>query len=82
MIERAAGDADHLRADADAPLVERLDGDLVALADLAEHVLLRHAAVFEDQLAGDEARMPSLSSFLPTVKPGKSRSMRKAVMPL
>ena len=30
----------------------------------------------------DEARMPSLSSFLPTWKPGKARSTRKAVMPL
>ena len=27
------------------------------------------------------ARMPSLSSFLPTVKPSKPRSMRNAVMP-
>ena len=30
----------------------------------------------------EEARMPGLSSFLPTRNPGKSRSMRKAVMPL
>ena len=27
------------------------------------------------------ARIPSLSSFLPTAKPGKPRSIRKAVMP-
>ena len=52
MLERALREPDHLRADADAAFVERFDGDLVALADLAEHVALRHAAVFEDQLAG------------------------------
>ena len=52
MIERALREADHLRADADAPLVQRLDRDLVALADLAEHVRARHAAVLEQQLAG------------------------------
>ena len=38
VIERALRQADHLRADADAPFVQRLDRDLVALADLAEHV--------------------------------------------
>ena len=51
MVQRALREADHLRADADAAFVERLDGDLVALADLAEHVRSRHAAVLEDQLA-------------------------------
>ena len=52
MFQRAARQADHLRADADAALVERLDGDLVALAHLAHHVFPRHAAVVQDQLAG------------------------------
>ena len=52
MVERALREADHLRADADAPFVQRLDRDLVALADLAEHVRARHAAVVEQQLAG------------------------------
>src|SRR5262249_19766595 len=51
VVERALRQPDHLRADADAPLVQRLDGDLVALADLAEDVRARHAAVVEDQLA-------------------------------
>src|SRR5690606_20384439 len=41
---------EHLRADADASFVQRLDRDLVALADLAEHVLFRDAAVVHDQL--------------------------------
>ena len=40
-VERALRDADHLRADADASFVQRLDGDLVALADGAEHVFRR-----------------------------------------
>ena len=52
VIERALRQADHLRADADASLVERLDRDLVALAELAEHAGARHLAVLEDQLAG------------------------------
>jgi hypothetical protein len=52
VVEGALGRADHLRADADAALVEGLDGDLVALAHLAEHVLLGDLAVLEDQLAG------------------------------
>jgi len=38
VIERALRQADHLRADADASLVERFDRDLVALADVAEDV--------------------------------------------
>ena len=52
VVERALRDPDHLRADPDAALVERLDGDLVALAHLAEHVSLGHPAAFQHQLAG------------------------------
>ena len=66
MLERALRDADHLRADADAPFVQRLDRDLVALARPRRARSLRHLAVLEEQLAGRRARMPSLSSFLPT----------------
>ena len=51
VIERALREAEHLRADADAAFVERFDRDLVALADLAEDLRLRHDAVFEEQLA-------------------------------
>ena len=51
VVERAAGEPDHLRADADASFVQRLDRDLVALADLAEDVRRGHAAVLEDELA-------------------------------
>src|SRR5438105_7275948 len=52
VIERALRQADHLRADADAPFVQRLDRDLVAFADLAEDVRARDAALVEQQLAG------------------------------
>src|SRR5256885_827506 len=36
VVERPAREPDHLGANANAPLVERLDRDLVALTDLAE----------------------------------------------
>jgi hypothetical protein len=52
VIERALRQADHLRANPDAPLVQGFDGDLVALAGLAEDAVLRHQTVFEQQLAG------------------------------
>ena len=52
VIERALGETDHLRADGDAALVERFDGDLVALADFAEDVRGGDAAIVENQLAG------------------------------
>ena len=38
MAPRAFGEAQHLRADADAAFIERFDGDLVALAALAKQV--------------------------------------------
>ena len=64
VIERALREADHLRADADASLVERLDRDLVALAWIAEHVGARHLAVLEDQLAGAAGANPELVFLL------------------
>ena len=81
MIERALGEPEHLRADADAPFVERLDRDLVAFADLAEHARVgtRQSSKSNSQVL--LARMPSLSSFLPTVNPGVPRSTMNAVMP-
>ena len=42
VIERALCETEHLTADADAPFVQRLDGDLVALADVAENVGARY----------------------------------------
>ena len=64
-VERAARDADHLRADADAAGVERLDRDLVALADRAEHVLLRHLACVEEQFGGAAGADAELVLLLP-----------------
>ena len=51
VFPRAPRQAQHLRADANAPFVQRLDGNLVALAHFAQHVFLRHLAVFQDQFA-------------------------------
>src|SRR3989442_6770974 len=64
VIERALREPDHLRTDADAPLVQRFDRDLVALADVAEDVEARHAASFEEQLAR-AARADAELVFLP-----------------
>jgi hypothetical protein len=64
VIEGSLGEADHLGADADAALVEGLDGDLVPLADLAEHVLRRDEAILEDQLAGARRADPELVLLL------------------
>ena len=69
-VERAAREADHLRADADASFVERLDRDLVALADLAEDVRRRHPAVLEDQLAGAAGADAELVFLLADGEPG------------
>ena len=52
MVERALGEADHLGADRDAAFVQRLDGNPVALSDVAEHVRGWHHALVEEQLAG------------------------------
>ena len=46
----ALRDAEHLGADADAALVQSLDRNLVAFADLAEHIFFRNLAVVENQL--------------------------------
>ena len=81
VIERALREADHLRADADPALVERLDRDLVALADLAEHVGARHAAFLEQQLAGAPGADAELVFLLADREAGKPRSTRNAVMP-
>ena len=60
MAPRALGQAQHLRADSDAPLIQRFDGDLVAFARLAQHVLFWNQAVVEDQLAGAAGANPQL----------------------
>src|SRR6185436_15654216 len=50
--------------DADTALVERFDGNLVSLADLAEHARARHSAIVEEQFAG-AARANAELVFLP-----------------
>ena len=81
VIERALREAGHLRADGDAAFVQSLDRDLVALADFAEHVGGGDAAVVENQLASGRRANAELVFLLADLKPGKSRSTRKQVMP-
>src|SRR4029079_16703450 len=62
--QRPLREAEHLRADANPSFVERFDGRLVPLADVAEHVRLRHAAVLENQLARAAGANPELVLLL------------------
>src|SRR4029453_8891538 len=70
QLEGSLRETRHLRADADAALVECLDRDLVALAGLAERVLLRHAAALQDQLAGRGSADPELVLLLADAEAG------------
>src|SRR5947209_16388023 len=65
VIERALREADHLRAYADSPFVQRLDRRLVAFAHLAEHVRARHAALLEQELASAARADAELVFLLP-----------------
>src|ERR1019366_3334497 len=47
VVERVARNTDHLRADPDAALVQRIDRDLVSLAHVADDVLGGHLDVLE-----------------------------------
>ena len=47
------------------PLVQGFDGDLVAFADLAEHVRFRHHAIFENELVGARCADAELVFFFP-----------------
>ena len=64
VFERAARHAEHLRADADAALVERFDRHFVTLADFAQHVRLGNAAIFQDQFARGGGADPQLVLLL------------------
>jgi len=72
----------HLGADADAAFVESLDCDLVAFAGLADNIIfgMRQSSRISSQV--EEARMPSCLLFCRRVNPGKSFSIKNAVMPL
>src|SRR5262249_56659051 len=63
-IERALSNAKHLRADSDSAFVQSLDRDLVPDADRPEHVLGRHPAGLEDELAGARRPDPELVLLL------------------
>ena len=67
-----AGQANHLSANADAALIQGFDRDLVALAGLAQHVFLGHAAIFQNQLARGRRPDAQLVFLLPD---GESREI-------
>ena len=71
VVERPLGDAHHLGADPDASFVEGLDGDLVALADLAQDVLARDADALQDQLASGGRADAELVLLLAHREPGE-----------
>ena len=71
MFERAARHAHHLRANADAPFIERLDRHLVALAHFAQHVGLGNAAIFQNQFARGRGADAELVLFLPHGESGR-----------
>src|SRR5262249_14155362 len=55
VVDRALGDADGLRGDAEARVVERPERDVHALVLLADQVVGGDADVLEDRLAGRRA---------------------------
>src|SRR5208337_4575971 len=69
---RTTRQADHLRTDADAAFVQRFYGDLVALTNFAEHIVLRHPAIFQNQFAGAGGADAELVFLLADGKAGKS----------
>ncbi len=71
VIERAAGQADHLRADGDTAFVEGFDGDLVALPNVTHDVFARYAAVVQNQFAGGRGAQPEFVFFLTYLEAGK-----------
>ena len=64
VANRAAAAAGAHRAQAEAAVVEGVEGHLVAAADLAEHVLGRHAHVLQQDRRGGRAVQAHLVLFL------------------
>ena len=62
--ECGAGAAGGAGAELQAPVVEDVEGDLVAAADLAEHVARRHACVLQDHRRRRRGVQPHLVLFL------------------
>ncbi len=71
MVERAAGQADHLRADGDAAFVQSFDGDFIAFAEFAENVFAGDAAVVENQFAGGRGAEAELVFLLADLEAGE-----------
>jgi hypothetical protein len=69
-FKRSLGEPDHLRTDADSAFIKRFDRDFVSLPNFANDIGAgtRTSSRINSQV--ELARMPSLSSFLPTLKPG------------
>ena len=66
----------HHRAQLEAADVENVEGDDVAFADFAEHVLDRHLAVVQDERAGGRAANAHLVLFGADGESGESSSRR------
>src|SRR4051812_16579959 len=64
--------ANHLGTNADAALVQGLDGDLISLAHWPQHVLVRDNAVLENQLGGAGRANAELVLFLSDGKSGEA----------
>src|SRR3954469_4471684 len=61
----------HLRANADAAFVQSFNRDLVALADFAQHVILRNPAVFQNQFARGRSANPEFVFLLSNCETGE-----------
>ena len=72
QLEAVLGAAHRADPQLPAPDVEDVEGDLVPLADVAEHVLDRDRAVLEKQRAGRAAADPELVLLGPDGEPGRA----------
>src|SRR5581483_9510741 len=64
VFPSAACQAAHLCANSDAALVQRFDGDLVALPSFAQQVVAGNTTILEDELAGAGGTNAQLVFFL------------------
>src|SRR5213075_2326623 len=81
-VERTPRYPDHLRADADAPGVQGLDRDLIAVADFADQIRRRHLAMIEDQLGCRRRADAELVFFLADTESLEATLHRKRRDPL
>ena len=64
MSERTFGQPEHLRRNANAAFVQRLDRDLVALAHLAQNAVSSNGHVIQNDFAGRRGANAELVFFL------------------